>query len=62
MKLLDGVWTVRVKGVPPLAREVLGLKFEASGESMEGYGSRLPPLSGRVLGLQFEASGEGLEG
>jgi hypothetical protein len=29
--LLDRVWKVRVKGFP-LAREVLGLKFEASGK------------------------------
>jgi hypothetical protein len=30
LRLLDRVWEVRVKGVP-LVREVLGLKFDASG-------------------------------
>jgi hypothetical protein len=30
LRLLDRVWEVRVKGVP-LFREVLGLKFDASG-------------------------------
>jgi len=30
--LLHRVWKVRVKGFFPLAREILGLKFEASGQ------------------------------